>query len=326
MDEWRDGNEEGGFCPDGCAQVGRAAGAGEEAKQQLGGEEREYFHSHQFHSDFVLYNETASRRLPPLADRPPVKPDVNSNYLKVSRSNSRLTSTLKKLLPRRKTSKASTNNSEVNLTGIYNNNKYIIKVNNSEAGKEVAEKAGGWVGMGGRDGGEGVRGARVNRNKSFLLGSAGNKVKRSNSVLPGFLGRRQLQQDNRTVVEVGGGGGGGLQQFPWAHHQEKAKESGGNNDNHKNNNNRYVTSMPTPFWGEGSAGRWRDRQFAKCGVRLLNLPLAICSLLPALSNTGSGRWPLTWGLFCPKSPTSFQAARSSARNNPAGDGWWWCEW
>ena len=180
--------------------------------------------------------------------------------------------------------------------------------------------------MGGRDGGEGVRGARVNRNKSFLLGSAGNKVKRSNSVLPGFLGRRQLQQDNRTVVEVGGGGGGGLQQFPWAHHQEKAKESGGNNDNHKNNNNRYVTSMPTPFWGEGSAGRWRDRQFAKCGVRLLNLPLAICSLLPALSNTGSGRWPLTWGLFCPKSPTSFQAARSSARNNPAGDGWWWCEW
>ena len=259
---------------DGCAQVGRAA-AGEEAKQQLGGEEREYF---QLHSDFVLYNE-ASRRLPPLADRPPVKPDVNSNYLKVSRSNSRLTSTLKKLLPRRKTSKASTtNNSEVNLTGIYNNNKYIIKVNNSEpaAGKEIAgEKAGGggWIGMGGRDVvGEGqVRGARVNRNKSFLLGSAGNKVKRSNSVLPGFLSRRQLQQNNRTVVEVGGGGGG-LQQFPWAH-QEKAKESGSNNDNHHNhnnnnnkNNNRYVTCMPTSFWGEGSAGRGgRDRQFAKCG-------------------------------------------------------------
>ena len=197
-----------------------------------------------------------------------MKPDVNSNYLKVSRSNSRLTSTLKKLLPRRKTSKASTNNSEVNLTGIYNNNKYIIKVNNSEpaAGKEVAEKAGGWVG-----GGEGVRGARVNRNKSFLLGSAGNKVKRSNSVLPAFLGRRQLQENNRTVVEVGGGGGGGLQQFPWAH-QEKVKESGSNNnnnDNHhnnsKNNNNRYVTCMPTSFWGEGSAGRGRDRQFAKCG-------------------------------------------------------------
>ena len=189
-----------------------------------------------------------------------MKPDVNSNYLKVSRSNSRLTSTLKKLLPRRKTSKASTNNSEVNLTGIYNNNKYIIKVNNSEpaAGKEVGEKGGGWVGMGGRgDGGEGVRGARVNRNKSFLLGSAGNKVKRSNSVLPGFLGRRQLQQENRTVVEVGGGAGG-LQQFPWAH-QEKAKESGSNNDNQhnnsKNNNNRYVTCMPTSFWGEGWAGR-----------------------------------------------------------------------
>ena len=259
---------------DGCAQVGRAA-AGEEAKQQLGGEEREYF---QFHSDFVLYNE-ASRRLPPLADRPPVKPDVNSNYLKVSRSNSRLTSTLKKLLPRRKTSKASTNNSEVNLTGIYNNNKYIIKVNNSEpaAGKEVAaEKAGGgWVGMGGREvGGEGqVRGARVNRNKSFLLGSAGNKVKRSNSVLPGFLGRRQLQQDNRTVVEVGGGGG--IQQFPWAH-QEKAKESGSSNDNHnnnnhKNNNNRYVTCMPTSFWGEGSAGRGGARP-AICQVWVLNLP------------------------------------------------------
>ena len=207
--------------------------------------------------------------MPPLADRPPaVKADVNSNYLKVSRSNSRLTSTLKKLLPRRKTSKASTTNSEVNLTGIYNNNKYIIKVNNSEptaaSNKEIVEK--GWVGMGGREG-EMVRGARVNRNKSFLLGSAGNKVKRSNSVLPGFLGRRQLQQDNRTVVEVGGGGGG-LQQFPWAH-QEKTKESGSNNDNHnnnsKNNNNRYVTCMPTSFWGEGSAGRWRDRQFAKCG-------------------------------------------------------------
>ena len=241
---------------DGCAQVGRAA-AGEEAKQQLGGEE--YFHQ-QFHSDFVLYNE-ASRRLPPLADRPPaVKADVNSNYLKVSRSNSRLTSTLKKLLPRRKTSKASTTNSEVNLTGIYNNNKYIIKVNNSEptaaSNKEIVEK--GWVGMGGREG-EMVRGARVNRNKSFLLGSAGNKVKRSNSVLPTFLGRRQLQ-DNRTVVEVGGGGGGGgLQQFPWAQ-QEKAKESGSSNDNRNNNisknnnNNRYVTCMPTSFWGEGSAG------------------------------------------------------------------------
>ena len=105
-----------------------------------------------------------------------------------------------------------------------------------------------------------VRGARVNRNKSFLLGSAGNKVKRSNSVLPTFLGRRQLQ-DNRTVVEVGGGGGGGgLQQFPWAQ-QEKAKESGSSNDNrnnniskNNNNNNRYVTCMPTSFWGEGSAG------------------------------------------------------------------------
>ena len=184
MEEWRDGNEEGGFCPDGCAQVGRAAG--EEAKQQLGGEEREYFHSHQFHSDFVLYNETASRRLPPLADRPPVKPDVNSNYLKVSRSNSRLTSTLKKLLPRRKTSKASTNNSEVNLTGIYNNNKYIIKVN-SEPAKPDGD-AGGW----GRE--EGVRAGRpVARNKSFLLGAAGNKVKRSASVLPGLRGRREAR-------------------------------------------------------------------------------------------------------------------------------------
>ena len=28
--------------------------------------------------------------------------------------------------------------------------------------------------------------------------------------------------------------------------------------------------------------------------------------------------PLTWGLFCPKSPTSFQGARSSAAN-PAGE-------
>ena len=244
--------------------MGRAAN-GDEAKQHLGGEE--YFH--QFHSsDFVLYNESP-RRLPPLADRPPtVKPDVNSNYLKVSRSNSRLTSTLKKLLPRRKTSKTAntTNNSEVNLTGIYNNNKYIIKVNSEP---EKAEKSGGWVG--GRDGGgggEGVRGARVNRNKSFLLGAgASNKVKRSNSVLPAFLGRgRQLQQDNRTVVEVGGGGRG-LQQFPWAH-QEKAKESG--NDNNGKNNNRYVICMPTSFWGEGSAGR--VARPAICQVWVLNLP------------------------------------------------------
>ena len=193
----------------------------------------------------------------------------------MSRSNSRLTSTLKKLLPRRKTSKASSNNtSEVNLTGIYNNNKYIIKVNNSEptttstSKQDIGEKA--WMGLV-RDS-DGVRGARVNRNKSFLLGSAGNKVKRSNSVLPGFLGRRQLQQDNRTVVEVGGGGGG-LQQFPWAH-QEKAKENG--NDNHNNNsknnnnNNRYVTCMPTSFWGEGSAGR--VARPAICQVEVLNLP------------------------------------------------------
>merc|ERR1719285_144238 len=82
---------------------------------------------------------------------------------------------------------------------------------------------------------DGVRGARVNRNKSFLLGSAGNKVKRSNSVLPGFLGRRPVQE-NRTVVEVGGGVGG-PQQFPWVQ-QEKAKESASNvSDNHNNNNN-----------------------------------------------------------------------------------------
>ena len=169
----------------------------------------------------------------------------------MSRSNSRLTSTLKKLLPRRKTSKASSNNtSEVNLTGIYNNNKYIIKVNNSEptttstSKQDIGEKA--WMGLV-RDS-DGVRGARVNRNKSFLLGSAGNKVKRSNSVLPGFLGRRPVQE-NRTVVEVGGGGGG-PQQFPWVQ-QEKAKESASNvsdnhnnnsnnNNNGKNNNNRYV--------------------------------------------------------------------------------------
>ena len=136
----------------------------------------------------------------------------------------------------------------MNLTGIYNNNKYIIKVNNSEptttstSKQDIGEKA--WMGLV-RDS-DGVRGARVNRNKSFLLGSAGNKVKRSNSVLPGFLGRRPVQE-NRTVVEVGGGGGG-PQQFPWVQ-QEKAKESASNvsdnhnnnnNNNGKNNNNRYV--------------------------------------------------------------------------------------
>ena len=148
-----------------------------------GGEGEEYLRH--LHTDFVLY--TDPRRLPS-AERPAAR-DLNSNYTKVVRSNSRLSQTLKKLLPRRKSSKLQPQpgvGSEVNLTGIYNNNKYIIKVN-SEAAKADGE-AGGW----GRE--EVVRAARpVARNKSFLLGAAGNKVKRSASVLPGLLGRREAR-------------------------------------------------------------------------------------------------------------------------------------
>ena len=125
--------------------------------------------------------------------------DVNSNYLKLARSNSRLTNTLKKLLPRRKSSKHNT--SEVNVNGIYNNNKYIIKVNN-----ESKETKPAWLSP--RE--EAPR-QKVGRNKSFLLG-AGPKVKRSNSVLPGFLSPKQVE--NRTVVEVGG-----PEQFPWREHE-----------------------------------------------------------------------------------------------------------
>ena len=169
-----------------------------------GGEPGEEYLRH-LHTDFVLYNDP--RRLPS-ADRPATK-DVNSNYTKVTRSNSRLSQTLKKLLPRRKSSKVQPQpsiGSEVNLTGIYNNNKYIIKVN-SEPAKTEGE-APGWAH---RE--EVVRAARpVARNKSFLLGAAGNKVKRSASVLPGLLGRRA---EPRPVVEVA--------PVPWQP-QERPKE------------------------------------------------------------------------------------------------------
>ena len=185
--------------------------------------------SQQFHSDFVLYNE-GSRRLAAATAEKPVKPDVNSNYLKLARSNSRITATLKKLLPRRKTSKQNQNHSEVNLTGIYNNNKYIIKVNNEPPGQAV-EAGGPWV----------KPRQAVDRNKSFLLGSSANKVKRSNSVLPSLLGRsskevvrgqevrgkgqevRKVVQEHRTVVEVQGG----REEFPWGQ-QEKTKPANNN--------------------------------------------------------------------------------------------------
>ena len=170
---------------------------------------------------------------------------------------------------------------------------------------------------------DGVRGARVNRNKSFLLGSAGNKVKRSNSVLPGFLGRRPVQE-NRTVVEVGGGGGG-PQQFPWVQ-QEKAKESAsnvsdnhnnnnnGNNNNGKNNNNRYVEHACQHGFGV------RDRpclgETGNLQSAVLNLPSARyveCRFWSLLSNTGSRRRsPPDLQIILPKMASRLAVARSSA--------------
>ena len=109
--------------------------------------------------------------------------DVNSNYTKVSRSNSRLTSTLKKLLPKRKTS----NHSEPNL-GIYSNHKYIIRINENE---EPSQKI--WTNPS-----DNVSQVTVNPSvsrKTSFLGT--KKVQRSNSVMP-FMQKKM----NRTILDL----------------------------------------------------------------------------------------------------------------------------
>jgi len=173
---------------------------------------QEYYQ--QFHSDFVLYNET--RRL---SDKPvQAITDVNSNCVKVGRSNSRLANAMRKLFPRKKQKHCS----EVSLTGVYNNHKYVIRVND-EVTKETEN--GGWQGARGKVG--------IGRNKSFLQG---NKVRRSNSVMPGFL-RQKQQDEHRTVVDIGGG----REEFPW-NDQDKTKDNVNNNINNSSGNNNNINN------------------------------------------------------------------------------------
>ena len=141
--------------------------------------------------------------------------DVNSNYLKVSRSNSRLTSTLKKLLPKRKTN----NNSEPNL-GIYSNHKYIIRINENE---EASHKI--WNNSSDNHISQvTVNSGRLGRKPSFL---GNKKVQRSNSVMP-FMQKKM----NRTTVEVGEGSAAGegevstKEKFPWDSSQTPSTASG----------------------------------------------------------------------------------------------------
>ena len=148
----------------------------------------DYYHisNNQFNSDFMLNNDKARINKIPNGDKSSsnkFQTDVNSNYLKVSRSNSRLTSTLKKLLPKRKTS----NNSEPNL-GVYSNHKYIIRINENE---EPSQKI--WT-----NSSDNVSQVTVNpsvsRKPSFL---STKKVQRSNSVMP-FMQKKM----NRTILDL----------------------------------------------------------------------------------------------------------------------------
>ena len=184
----------------------------------------DYYHisNNQFNSDFMLNNDKARINKLPNGDKSSsnkFQSDVNSNYLKVSRSNSRLTSTLKKLLPKRKPSNTT---SEPNL-GVYSNHKYIIRINENE---EPSQKI--WTNPS-----DNVSKVTVNpsvsRKPSFLTSK---KVQRSNSVMP-FMQKKM----NRTIVDfsdkkqpdAGVGESTPKEDYPW-------ELSNVNNNN--NNDNR----------------------------------------------------------------------------------------
>lgn len=184
-----------------------------------GSSSEDYYHpsNNQFNSDFILNNDKAriSRAGGVSSVANKFQTDVNSNYLKVSRSNSRLTSTLKKLLPKRKTN----NNSEPNL-GIYSNHKYIIRINENE---EASHKI--WNNSSDNHISQvTVNSGRLGRKPSFL---GNKKVQRSNSVMP-FMQKKM----NRTTVEVGEGSAAGegevstKEKFPWDSSQTPSTASG----------------------------------------------------------------------------------------------------
>jgi len=148
----------------------------------------DYYHisTNQFNSDFMSNNEKAKNNKTSNSEKSLLnkfQTDVNSNYLKVSRSNSRLTSTLKKFLPKRKTS----NNSEPNV-GVYSNHKYIIRINENE---EPSQKI--WT-----NSSDNVSQVTVNqgvaRKASFMNSK---KVQRSNSVMP-FMQKKM----NRSLIDL----------------------------------------------------------------------------------------------------------------------------
>jgi len=148
----------------------------------------DYYHisTNQFNSDFMSNNEKAKNNKTSNSEKSSpnkFQTDVNSNYLKVSRSNSRLTSTLKKFLPKRKTS----NNSEPNV-GVYSNHKYIIRINENE---EPSQKI--WT-----NSSDNVSQVTVNqgvaRKASFMNSK---KVQRSNSVMP-FMQKKM----NRSLIDL----------------------------------------------------------------------------------------------------------------------------
>jgi len=190
----------------------------------------DYYHisNNQFNSDFMLNNDKARINKIPNGDKSSsnkYQTDVNSNYLKVSRSNSRLTSTLKKLLPKRKPS----NTSEPSL-GVYSNHKYIIKINENE---EPSQKI--WT-----NSSDNVSQVTVNpsvsRKPSFLTSK---KVQRSNSVMP-FMQKKM----NRTIVDfsdkkqpdatgLGVGESTPKEDYPW-------ELSNVNNNNNNNSMGRPV--------------------------------------------------------------------------------------